>query len=432
MRRAMILAAVLAACGCVSVEAPEDEGPSCTASVCDGLRCGLVEDACGETQACDCAPGFACELAEESSTQGVCVACEPKQACDPGVCGVASDRCGGELTCQPCAAHQACFLGDAGSGTCGDCPGGPCAEGELCRDDGKGCLDPALRRCWSTPVDLGQLSATEPQTAERGANRFPSVALEHAPDGTTWLWFATSRFEAPGAESGSQLARVRLVDAHTPDLATLERPPVFAFEGSGSVYHATFSPSGEELLVTSDRPDFTWWDKDTSLWIRGAGGWERVGEVPLIGGQNGYSALPLVLPDGRGLYYKSENDAAGARVALRPSATPGDLGFVDQGAVSFDEGSRSPRHPSRSCDGRAIVFTRSDDEHTGELLMAEILSGPGETPAFGPSYPVDIDLPPPLALAFPSDPAAIESADCQTLYVAFNGRVLYAERVECD
>ena len=434
MNRPVSLALVVALGACVAVEVPEDEegGGACDTSPCDAVRCGLLEDACGESHECPCETGHVCELAAGSSTQGVCVACEPKQACDPGICGVASDLCGGELTCEPCPAHEHCFLGDAGSGTCGDCPGGPCAEGELCRADGKGCLDPSLRRCWGTPVDLGRLSETEPQTAELGANRFPTIALEHAPDGTTWLWFATTRFEVPGGEAGSQLARVRLVDARTPDLATLERPAVYPLEGNGNVYHATFSPGGDELFVTTDRPDFTWWDKDTSIWIRGVGGWERVGRTPLIDGQNGYNALPLVLPDGRGLFYKTENGAAGARVALRPSATPGDGGFVDRGPVTFDEGSRSPRHASRGCDGRAIVFTRADDENAGELFMAEILSGPGETPALGPAYPVDIDLPPPRPLAYPSDPAAVESADCQTLYVAYNGRVLYADRVDCD
>ncbi len=90
--------------------------PACVPDTCEGLgiECGVRSDGCGDYMACGgCQSGSSCN-------SGVCVqdpatSAPPPPACEPDTCdslyrecGVASDGCGGALSCGSCGSGESC------------------------------------------------------------------------------------------------------------------------------------------------------------------------------------------------------------------------------------------------------------------------------------------------------------------------------------
>jgi hypothetical protein len=106
---------------CVETLVTNPAPPGCVLDTCEGsgIECGLLSDGCGGYLGCgSCQSGSSCN-------SGTCVpdppTSPPPPACEPEtceslsrVCGVASDGCGGALSCGTCGSAETC----TSSGSC--------------------------------------------------------------------------------------------------------------------------------------------------------------------------------------------------------------------------------------------------------------------------------------------------------------------------
>ena len=179
---------------CVAELVTTPAPPSCMPDTCEGLgiECGVRSDGCGDYVACgDCPSGSWCD-------SGICIqdtvaSSSPPPVCEPETCasldracGVASDGCGGALSCGSCQSGQACTSGGScvaattpppaclphtcqslgrecgsvsdgcgGSLSCGSCQSGQSCNGGLCVQEPVSC-EPTT--CASLGHECGQPS----------------------------------------------------------------------------------------------------------------------------------------------------------------------------------------------------------------------------------------------------------------------------------
>lgn len=141
--------------------------PRCDSAVCGDDGCGGSCGACARDEVC---------------REGQC-RCQPREACDPDVCGTQSDGCGGRLQCAECARGQVCNAGSCCTPrtTCGDACGA-IADGcggslECSCGVGTTCLNGACRPDTPPPPSCGPAPASL-------CEELPRLLAEPVIDGT--------------------------------------------------------------------------------------------------------------------------------------------------------------------------------------------------------------------------------------------------------
>ena len=244
---------------CVAELVTTPAPPSCMPDTCEGLgiECGVRSDGCGDYVACgDCPSGSWCD-------SGICIqdtvaSSSPPPVCEPETCasldracGVASDGCGGALSCGSCQSGQACTSGGScvaattpppaclphtcqslgrecgsvsdgcgGSLSCGSCQSGQSCNGGLCVQDPVTSPEPgpdsSAKALYVRPGGVGSRDGSDwanaldglPGTLERdtvywlGAGDYGSYTFDDGASGQQAITIRKATTQAHGTDAG--------------------------------------------------------------------------------------------------------------------------------------------------------------------------------------------------------------------------------------
>lgn len=269
--------------------------------------------------------------------------------------------------------------------------------------------------CWSPPVPWTALNSG---TGEDGV----TAVVER---GELWFYFVTHRWTSTSTSDRGRgdHARVRLLDATTPDMSTLAKAPSTERTDLETIGRPTISSDGRELWFHADilggrreslrshkpSPDSDWWPS----------------EVGLPGLDTKRIDDPVLLADRRTLLvFLGASLGNALTVMTRPTATPGDLGFDLVAATPQLFGQASDA--TVSCDGFHLLFVFDQEDEVIPSAIPILLMSSLE---FGQRVPL-IDLPsrldglPVVAIG--------ESPDCSAVYLSNGERIYYATPRPCD
>ncbi len=294
--------------------------------------------------------------------------------------------------------------------------------------------------CWSDPIAFdGINSGLYPDAHDQPG----SFTVE---GGRTLLYFASDRDRGGDDSNFTRTLAVEMTAPGQLDVGTLEDleviPPA-SQDPLGWLSTPQVRDDATELFLHGSWPDAYWWDEEIFVSTRGPEGWSRLVTVDALAdpsnGQDPDNLLdqdevrsPLLLPDYRTLIYSAPSAIAQQQqFARRPSTRAGDLRFEPLRVSPFELNRATTDQHSLSCDRRHIFYVYFEPTtHEPELRIVAIRSL--EPLTFGQPHPVKDVRGQPLRIA-PTRPSfyAVESPDCQTLYLSDQFRTFYSTRAPC-
>ncbi len=254
--------------------------------------------------------------------------------------------------------------------------------------------------------------------------------------GQTWLYLGSSRF---GQDSFSRHGRVRMIDARTPDLASIaELPTLPPLEKAGDQWVVrgwTAAPwvraDGLEMMFTASYPNQDWQDEDAYVSARTAVdapwtlGLNTIAMGSALLDRDGVST-PVVLADRRTAVWRT---AEGLMHGWRASPAAGGRDFVLLGAVRTTTGLALPEAHgvTVSCDGGHLLYLER-----GQPWIARIVA----LPSSFDDRPVGALIVEPRRMHELADPgfginSFSEHPACEALYLSDLATPFVAPRIEC-
>lgn len=246
-----------------------------------------------------------------------------------------------------------------------------------------------------------------------------------------WLYLGTDRFSSPSL----RMARVRMRDAVTPDMSTLEPSPVDVFSGTGTTLPPRISPDGLEMYFGSTR-DVASWDKSFLHIATRDAVTEEWGAPQLMTFDPPYEDgvfHAVLLHDGRTILYR-RSVSHEIHIARRDGAVRGETHFRHLGRAHFENADQYViLSIALSCDGHHLLYTRGSRDPAAngivESMAVRITS----------LDPVDFGVPIPLEdlpLGNRDDQQIVwelfEAPDCSGLYYSNERSIFFKPKVSCD